>query len=348
MSRVKSCAAAMRAAASVLTVMCGTSAAHADSVADFYKGKVLRVIVGGTAEGGYAPYARMLQMHMGQYIPGNPSVITQFMPGAGGLIATNYVYNAAPQDGTVIGSVQRNVVRLALIDDKGVKYNPAKINWLGSLYNDVSVCVSWGESGIKTIQDVMKNELIVGGTGLNDTEQFPAVLNNVIGTKFKIISGYKSSGAITLAMERGEVAGRCGWSWDSLKSQRSEWLQEKKINVLVQMSMTRLPEIGEVPLAVELAKDQAGRDVLEFIFGEQTLGKPFIMGPGVPADRVAVIRKAFMQTATDQTAIDEMAKVNFGVAPLGGDEMQKIVTKMYATPPEVIENASKAVVYREK
>jgi tripartite-type tricarboxylate transporter receptor subunit TctC len=334
--------------AGVLTVLCGASAVHADSVADFYKGKTVKIIVGGTAEGGYAPYARMLQIHMGQYIPGNPSVITQFMPGAGGLIATNYVYNAAPQDGTVIGSVQRNVVRLALIDDKGVRYNPAKINWLGSLYNDVSVCVAWGESSIKTIQDVMKTPLIVGGTGLNDTEQFPAVLNNVIGTKFKIISGYKSSSAITLAMERGEVEGRCGWSWDSLKSQRSEWLAEKKINVLVQMSMRRLPEIGDVPLAVELAKDQASRDVLEFIFGEQTLGKPFIMGPDVPADRLAAIRKAFMETAADKAAIDEMAKVNFGVSPLSGEEMQQIVTKMYATPSAVIESAGKAVVYREK
>ena len=332
----------------VLACMGIASLVSAEPVGDFYKGKQIKIIVGGTAEGGYAPYARMLQMHMGQFIPGKPQVVVQFMPGAGGLIATNYVYNVAPKDGTVIGSVQRNVVRLALIHDQGVKYDPAKITWLGSLYNDVSVCAAWSGSGIKTIQDAMQKELIVGGTGLNDTEQFPAVLNNIIGTKFKIISGYKSSAAITLAMERGEVTGRCGWSWDSLKSQRSDWLADKKINILVQMSMTKLPEIGDVPLAVDLAKTKDGRDVLEFIFGEQTLGKPFMMGPGIPADRVAALRKALLDTAADKTAVDEMIKMDLGVAPLSGEEMQQIVVKMYATPQAVVDRAGEAVVYREK
>ena len=186
------------------------AAASNESVAEFYAGKQIKIIVGGTAEGGYAPYARMLQNHMGQYIPGKPQVIVQYMPGAGGLVATNYVYNVASQDGTVIGSVQRNVARLALIGDKGTKYDPIKINWIGSLHSDVSVCVAWHTSGVKTIQDMMERELIVGGTGLNDTEQFPALLNNILGTKFKIISGYKGSAAISLAMERNEVAGRCG------------------------------------------------------------------------------------------------------------------------------------------
>jgi tripartite-type tricarboxylate transporter receptor subunit TctC len=338
------------AAAALFAIMAAVSVtpASADAVADFYKGKQVRVMVGGTAEGGYAPYARMLQMHMGQYIPGNPTVIVQYMPGAGGLTATNYVYNVAPKDGTIIGSVQRNVVRLALIHDKGVKYDPAKLAWLGSLYNDVSVCASWADSGIHTIQDAMQKELIVGGTGLNDTEQFPAVLNNIIGTKFRIISGYKSSAAITLAMERGEVTGRCGWSWDSLKSQRSDWVAQKKIYILVQMSMKKLPELGDVPLAIDLARNKDERDVLEFIFGEQTLGKPFIMSGDVPADRIAAIRKAFMQTAADATAVGEMQKMDLGVAPLDGEEMQAIVAKMYTTPPEIIDRASEAVVYRNK
>ena len=337
-------------ASALMGVACAglASLASAEPVADFYKGKQIKIIVGGTAEGGYAPYARMLQMHMGQYIPGKPQMVVQFMPGAGGLIATNYVYNVAPKDGTVIGSVQRNVVRLALIHDQGVKYDPAKIIWLGSLYNDVSVCAAWSAAGIKTIQDAMQRELIVGGTGLNDTEQFPAVLNNLIGTKFKIISGYKSSAAITLAMERGEVTGRCGWSWDSLKSQRSDWLAEKKINVLVQMSMKKLPEIGDVPLAVDLAPNKDSRDVLEFIFGEQTLGKPFMMGPDVPAERVKALREAFLATAADKTAVDEMTKMDFGVDPLSGEEMQQIVVKMYATPQAVVDRAGEAVVYREK
>jgi tripartite-type tricarboxylate transporter receptor subunit TctC len=336
-------------AASIAALFCAHAAqSAAEPVEDFYRGKQIKIIVGGTAEGGYAPYARMLQQHMGQYIPGHPQVITQFMPGAGGLIATNYIYNAAPRDGTMIGSVQRNVVRLALIGDKGVRYDPGKINWLGSMYNDVSVCVSWHDSGVRTIQDVMQRELIVGGTALNDTEQFPAVLNNVLGTKFKIISGYKSSAAITLAMERGEVAGRCGWSWDSLKAQQGEWVTDKKLNILIQLSTKRAPDLGDVPLAAEIAKTQDQKDLLAFIFGEQTMGKPFIMGPEVPNERVEAVRKAFMKVGSDATAVEQMHKMDLGVAPMDGNEMQALVATMYATPKSVIDRAGEAVVYREK
>ena len=244
--------------------------------------------------------------------------------------------------------VIRNVVRLALIGDTGTKYDPGKIKWVGSLYNDVSVCASWYTSGIDSIQDLMKRELIIGGTGLNDTEQFPAVLNNVLGTKFKIISGYKSTPAISLAMERGEVAGRCGWSWESLKSQKGEWLTEKKINLLVQLSMKKLPEIGDVPMVMDLAKTQDQRDVLEFIFGEQTMGRPFMMAPGVPDDRLAALRAAFLKTAADQTAVAEMTKANIGVSPTGGEELQQLAARMYATPKAIIDRATEAVVYREK
>ena len=316
--------------------------AAADPVADFYAGKQIKIIVGGTEGGGYAPYARMLASHMGQYIPGNPQVIVQFMPGAGGLVATNYVYNVAPQDGTVIGAVQRNVVRLALIRDQGTKYDPVKINWIGSLHNDVSVCDAWHNSSVKTIQDAMERELIVGGTGLNDTEQFPTLLNKMLGTKFKIISGYKGSGAISLAMERGEVSGRCGWSWDSLKSQQGDWLTEKKVNILVQLSMKKLAEI-DAPMIIDLAKTKEQREVLEFIFGEQTMGKPFMMGPTVPDERVSALREAFLKAAADQAALAEMSKMRLGISPTSGAELQQLVTRMYATPQSVIDRATEAV-----
>jgi tripartite-type tricarboxylate transporter receptor subunit TctC len=332
-------------AACLAAVAClaGTSVAQAQNVAQFYAGKQIKIIVGGTEGGGYAPYARMLANHMGQYVPGNPQVIVQFMPGAGGLVATNYVYNVAPRDGTVIGAVQRNVARLALIGDKGAKYEPTKINWVGSLHNDVSVCVAWHTADVKTIQDAMQRELVVGGTGLNDTEQFPQLLNKVLGTKFKVISGYKGSSAISLAMERGEVSGRCGWSWDSIKSQQADWLTEKKVNVLLQLSMKKLPELGDVPMATELAKSKADREILEFVFGQQTMGKPFMLGPGVPQDRVRALREAFMKAAADPAALAEMTKTRLGVSPVSGEELQQLVEQMYATPPDVIARASEAV-----
>jgi tripartite-type tricarboxylate transporter receptor subunit TctC len=265
------------------------------------------------------------------------------MPGAGGLVATNYVYNVAPQDGTVIGAVQRNVARLALIGNKDAKYDPTKINWLGSLHHDVSVCVAWHTADVKTIQDAFQKELVVGGTGLNDTEQFPALLNSVLGTKFKIISGYKGSSGISLAMERGEVAGRCGWSWDSLKSQQGQWLTDKKVNVLVQLSLKKLPELGNVPMATDLAKTEEQRDILEFVFGEQTMGKPFMMGPGVPKERVAALREAFMKTAADPTALAEMSKMRLDVSPTSGEGLEQLVAKMYATPKAVVDAAGAAV-----
>jgi tripartite-type tricarboxylate transporter receptor subunit TctC len=334
--------------AAALALALAPCAAGAESVADFYKGHPIKIIVGGTAEGGYAPYARMLQLHMGRHLPGNPSMLVQYMPGAGGLVAANFVYNAAPKDGTVVGAVQRSIVRLALLGDKGVRYEPAKINWIGSLYNDVSVCVAWRGSGVERIEDVMRRELIIGGTGLNDTEQFPAVLNNVLGTKFRIISGYSGSGGINLALERGEIAGRCGWSWDSLKSQKGEWLRDKKLAILVQIGPKRLPEIGDVPLVTELARTGEQRAILHFIFGEQILGKPFMMAPDVPPERVAAIRAAFIATAEDPVAVAEMKKLEFDVSPLSGADMQKIVDKTVQTPRDVIEKARAALVYKDR
>ncbi len=323
--------------------------AAADAVADFYKDKQVRIIVGGTAGGGYAPYARMLQLHMGQYIPGKPQMVIQFMPGAGGLVATNFVYNVAPKDGTVIGAVQRSVVRLALLGDKQTQYDPSRINWVGSLHEDASVCVAWHTAPVKTFADAQRQELLVGAISPNnDTGQFPAVLNNILGTKFKIISGYSGSDGITIAIERGEVQARCGWSWGSLKTQRGDWLKEKQVNVLVQLSLRKVPEIGDVPLVTELAKTPEQKKTLEFIFAEQVMGKPFMMTAGVPAERVAAIRKAFMETARDQTALAQMASMNLEVSPLSGEEMEQVVTEQIKTPKDVVERAREALTYRDK
>jgi tripartite-type tricarboxylate transporter receptor subunit TctC len=317
--------------------------ACADGTADFYAGKRVTIITAGTPAGGYGVYARSLSLHLGKHIPGQPQVIVQFMPGAGGLVATNFVLNAAPKDGTAIGGVQRSVVRLALTGDKGVKYDAARINWIGSLNEDASVCVAWHTSGIRTIQEVMDKGLIIGGAGLNDTEQFPTVLNNTIGTKFKIISGYSGVG-INLAMERGEVAGRCGWSWSSLKSQHGEWLRDHKINILVQIASKKHPELQAVPLATELTTSSEQRQILEFVFGEQALGQPYIMAESVPADRLAAMRKAFRDTAADKELRDELGKMGFDVALLDGEEMQRMVERMIRTPSSIIEQANAAAI----
>ncbi len=329
------------------TLVLGLTAgsATAASVADFYKGKNVRLIVGATPGGGYGSYGRVLGAYMGRYIPGKPRVIVQFKPGAASVIAANYVYNVAPKDGTVIGAVQRAIAMLPLFGIKGPKYDAKKINWIGSINNEVSICVAWHTTGIKTIQDVMKKELIIGGAGRNDTEQFPSVLNNILGTKFKIITGYSGTG-ITLAMERGEVFGRCGWSWTSFKSQRGQWLRDKKVNILIQLSLRKLPEIGNVPLVTELAKGKDDQAVLELIFARQTLGRPFMMAAGVPADRVKAIRTAFSKAAANKKLIKDLNKMQFDVSPVSGTEMQKVVAKMYKTPQAIVDRARDAMIYK--
>lgn len=329
-----------RGLAALATLALPLSAGKADDVAEFYRGKEVKVIVGGESDGGYAPYGRLLQRFLGQYIPGNPSVIVQFMPGAGGLIASNHIYNVATGDSTVIGGVQRSLVRLALFGDKGVRYDPSKINWIGSLHQDVSVCVAWHTADVKTIQDAMQRKLIIGAISPNnDTGQFPELLNTILGTKFEIVYGYKGTGGISLAMQRGEIAGRCGWSWDSLKGQQGSWIEGKQINVLTQMTLRKHPELAGVPLAIDIADTKEKREILEFIFAEQVIGRPFIMAPNVPKDRVEAIRKAFMQVATSEIAVSQMRAGGLDLLPINGVEMDRIVDKMIATPKQIVERA---------
>jgi tripartite-type tricarboxylate transporter receptor subunit TctC len=318
--------------------------AAADAVADFYKGKKITFIIGGTPGGGYDVYARQFARFYGNYIPGKPGIISQNMQGAGSIRAANFVYNVAKKDGTVIGAVQRTIPILPLYGKSGLQYDPLKFNWLGSLNNEVSVCVARQDSKIATFADAQARELIIGGSGANDTENFPAVLNNLLGTKFKIVSGYKGPD-IALAMERNEVQGRCGWSWTSLKNQHPDWLKNGSINILVQLSVEKLDEI-KAPLVMELAKSEGDRDVLELVFAPQAFGRPFVMPPGVPADRVAAVRGAFAKAAKDGKLIKDLEKIQLDVSLIPGERMQKLITKVLATPKPVIARAADLMKYK--
>jgi tripartite-type tricarboxylate transporter receptor subunit TctC len=332
-------------AAAVAAAFLAGGAAAADPIADFYKGKRVKIIVGATPGGGYGTYARLLAGYLGKHIPGNPSVTPQFMQGAASIRAANFVYNVAAKDGTVLGAVQRAIPFLPLFGKKGPQYDPQKFNYIGSINNEVSVCVAWHDSGIKTIQDAQNKELIIGGSGSNDTENFPAVLNNVLGTKFKIISGYTGTG-INLAIERGEVKGRCGWSWTSLKNQQGRWLKEKKVNILVQLSLKKLPEIGDVPLVTELAKTKDDRQVFELLFAPQVMGRPYLMGPGVPKERVEAMRVAFAKTTREPELVAKLGKAQMDVALVSGAEIQEIVANAYKTPKSTVDRARDALIYK--
>lgn len=336
-----------RALAAALCAVLLGGTAQAQSVEDFYKGKRLRLIVGGSAGGGYDTYARAFVRYYVRYIPGKPSVIVQNMQGAGGVLATNFIASGAvPRDGSVFATSLRTVATAPLLDPRGTKYDANKLNWIGSLANEVSLCVSWHTSPVKTFADAQKQELIVGASNGNDTEIIPAVFNNLLGTKFKIVVGYVAVG-INVAMERGEVAGRCSWSWSSLLSQRPDWIRDKKINLLVLTSNKRHPDIpAEVPLIMDFARNDADRTLLEIFLLPQVMGRPYFLPDGVPAERVAALRKAFDETAKDPGMAADFKRLKLELSPVSGEEIQAMLTRVYATPPEVIARARDAMRYK--
>ncbi|MEE8623675.1 MAG: tripartite tricarboxylate transporter substrate-binding protein, partial [Alphaproteobacteria bacterium] len=321
----------------------------AGSVADFYKGKTITIYIGYSPGGGYDAYARTVGRHIGKHIPGNPGIVAKNRPGAGSLKLANELYNTLPRDGTAIGTIGRGIPMEPLFGTKEAKFDPSKFNWLGSANNEVSVCVSWHESPIKTLNDFLTKEMIVGGTGPGaDTDTFPKVLNNVIGTKLKLVTGYPGGNNINLAIERGEVQGRCGWSWSSVKSTRAQWLRDKKINVLLQMSTAKHPELPDVPFVMDLAKTEKDRKVLKLVFARQAWGRPFVAPPGVPADRVKALQAAFMATMKDPKFLEDAKKQKLEIAPISGAEIGRLMVALYASPKDIVQAAKEAAEKTEK
>jgi tripartite-type tricarboxylate transporter receptor subunit TctC len=332
----KSLLAGATAAVALLTA----SGAVAQTPAEFFKGKTIELYIAYSAGGGYDLYARMVARHIGKHIPGNPQVVAKNMEGAGGLRLANWLYQAAPQDGTVIGATSRNIAFEPLIGNKAAQYDSSQFTWVGSANDEVSTCVSWHTSGVVTIDDAVKRELIIGAIGTaDDTYQYPSLLNHTIGTKFKIVPGYPGNNDISVALERGEVSGRCGWSWSSVKSTRAAWLQEKKINILVQVSLSKHPDLPDVPLIMDLAKTDEQRQMFRLIFARQVMGRPFQSTPGVPADRLHVLQTAFMDTMKDPAFLAEADKQKFEITPVPGPAIEKLVTEILRMPPELAERA---------
>jgi tripartite-type tricarboxylate transporter receptor subunit TctC len=311
-------------------------AAQAQSPVDFYKGKNIDLTIGYSAGGGYDVYARLLARHMGRFIPGNPAIVPKNMPGAGSLVLANWLYNVAPKDGTAFGTIGRGTAFDPLLGSTKAQFDAAKFNWLGSMNDEVSVCVSWYTTGITSLEQVKHKELTVGGSGqAADTDQFPKVLNATIGTKFRLVTGYPGGNDVDLAMERGEVMGRCGWSWSSVVATHKSWIDEHKINVLVQLSLSKHPDLPNVPLVMDLAKNDEQRQIFKLVFARQPMGRPFLAPPGVPSDRVSVLRKAFMDTMKDSDFLAEAEKMKLEINPVAGDAVQEIVQDVYKTPKPI-------------
>jgi tripartite-type tricarboxylate transporter receptor subunit TctC len=319
-----------------LLTLCPIAQAQAQNAAAFYKGKSVDLYIGYSAGGGYDVYARALARHMGRFIPGNPTIVPKNMPGAGSLVLANWLYNVAAKDGSAFGMIGRGTAFDPLLGSTKAQFDAAKFNWIGSMNDEVSVCVAWHTSGIAKLEQVVQNELTVGGTGpAADTDQFPKVLNATIHTKFKIIPGYPGGNDIDLAMERGEVMGRCGWSWSSVIATHKSWLDENKINVLVQLSLNRHVDLPTAPLVMDFAKTDEQRQMFKLVFARQPMGRPFLAPPGVPAERTAILRKAFMDTIKDPGFLAEAEKMKLEINPVSGDAVQAIVQDVYRTPKSI-------------
>ncbi len=318
---------------------------QAQSADEFYKGRNVEMIVGWSAGAGYDVYARFLARYLGRHIPGQPNIIVQNMSGAASLRATNYLYNVAAKDGTVIGMIGRGTAfDPLLLPSTPAQFEAAKFGWLGSMNDEVSVCVSWGEPGIARLEDVYAKELVIGGSGPSaDTDQFPTLMNRTLGTRFRIIPGYPGGNEINLAMQRGEVKGRCGWSWSSVRVTHPEQYRTKVFHVLVQLGMAKHPDLPDVPMIMDLAKTEEQRQMFKLVFARQVMGRPFLAPPGLPVDRLATLRAAFMATLADPEAMAEAARMRLEITPVSGEKVQALVEDIYRQSPEIARKTGAAL-----
>jgi tripartite-type tricarboxylate transporter receptor subunit TctC len=313
-------------------------AAAQDSVADFYKGRQVTIVVGYGPGGSASFYAQALAHQMGRFLPGNPSFVVQHVPGAGGLLAANNIYNNTPRDGTVFAITGRTIGIEPLIGNPNAKFDGRKLGWLGTANVETTTCLSWHTSPVKTLDDAMSKVLVVGGTGADATDVvFPKAVNKLVGTKFKVVIGYQSSAEMNLAMERGELEGNCGLGWTIVKLRKPEWLAEHKINILFQMALRKHPDLPDVPLISDYARTPQDRQVFEVLFAPQEMGRPFFAPPDVPPERLAALRKAFEQTLHDPQFLAEADKLGLEVQYGSGEAIDRLLARVYATPKDVIE-----------
>jgi tripartite-type tricarboxylate transporter receptor subunit TctC len=333
------------AAAAALLATAVALPADAAPAADFYKGRVVQVLVGFTPGGGYDLYARVLARHMGKHIPGNPTVVTQNMPGAGSVKAANYVYNLAPKDGTVIGTFDRGLPMERLLGrTEGQSFDAAKFTWIGSVTDEPAVCAFSSRSGIRSWQDMKTKPFKAGGAGATaDDEIYPNVLRNMFHLPVRVISGFPGSPEAILSIQRGEIDGRCGWSWSSLMSRDKRLLDAKEINVALQLGVENNLNLPGVPLLGDLTDDPKEKAALKLIFSRLIIARPFAAPPGLPPERTKALRDAFDATMGDPDFVAEMKRLTLDVRPRPGAKVEELVREIYNYPADVVKIAAEAI-----
>jgi tripartite-type tricarboxylate transporter receptor subunit TctC len=327
------------------TTLCLAAApARAEDVAAFYRGRQISWILSADAGGGYAAYARAFASYFGDHIPGRPSIVIQHMPGGGGLRAMSYLFAVAPRDGATIGLVHSSVPFAPLYGIRGAAFDPRQMGWIGSIATSRGICVAWHTAGIATWQDMLDKELIVGGSGAgSQMETLPALLNRLFGTRIKVISGYKGGNAIYLAMERGEVQGRCGGLVSSINATRPDWFASHQVTVPIQVAINRNAQFPDVPAIVELAKNERTRSILRLALAAEDMDRPILAPPGVPPERLAALRAAFHAAMTDPGFVADAKRQRLEIDEVAGEKVAAIIAETFALPPDVVKAANDAM-----
>lgn len=318
------------------------SIARADSVADFYKGRSVPLVIGFSVGGGYDAYARLLARYIGKHIPGEPSIVPQQMTGAGSLRAANYIFSVAARDGSVFGTFSRSMGIAPLLGQ--AEFDSRKFTWLGSVTDDNTTCVTWKTSPIKSWNDFLSKPSKFGGLGADaDPDIWTLLYKNVFGAMVQLVSGYPGTNDVVLAMERGEVDGLCGLSWSTIKTRHAEWLTNHSANIIVQAALKKEPEIAAVPLATDLVRDPEQLQIVRLLLTSQAMARPFAAPPGITADRKAALIGAFDATMGDADFLAEAQKLSFDVRPVGASTIDALLAEVYTTPKDVLARAAKAI-----
>jgi tripartite-type tricarboxylate transporter receptor subunit TctC len=318
--------------------------AAAEPVEDFYRGRQITLLIASGAAGGYDTYARVFARHFSRHVPGEPGIVPKNVPAAGGLTAANTLYSVSAKDGLTIGALTNGVAMDPLFGNPGARFDVEKFNWIGSIGKLQNICATWIDSPIKTIAATREREVVVAAAGAtSNTSIVPRALNALVGTRFKVVAGYDPGAGLNLALEGREVEGICGLSWSTLKASRPDWVREHKLNVILQMAFDKLPELADVPSALDLVADPVARQVLELILIRQEMGRPLVAPPGVPAERVAALRAGFAATMTDPQFLAEAARFQMEIEPLSGEAVAQLLAKAYGAPRAIVARAAELV-----
>jgi tripartite-type tricarboxylate transporter receptor subunit TctC len=325
-----------RLLASILALGPTISAAAAQTP-DAFAGKTVQMIIGFGPGGGYDLWGRTVARHIGKHLPGKPNVVPQNMPGAGSYVAASHIYNVAPKDGTAMGIIARDAALGPLSGAPGARFDATRLSWIGSPAKETNVCIAYHTAAVKTVRDLFEKQLILGDTGPGTgTRSYPRVLNELLGTKFKLVGGFPSSADVFLAMERGEVEGICE-SLDSVKNRRPEWIPRKTVAVLLQGGAQPNPELKDVPFVLDLARSEEQRQSIEYLYAGQGIGRPFVAPPDLPPERLRMLREAFNATMKDAEFVAEVQARKLELEPEDGEHLAALIRKIYATPKPIID-----------